>query len=104
MEVYNPETAVDQAIQLVEQVRAYYMKEAEEQTEGNGPFAGFVLLSEAAWDPQKLAADLRRDWQIEAADLPKDSSEPLVFEVGRHDGGDQFDAGSDSRSGSRTQC
>ena len=81
MEVYNPETAVDQAIQLVEQVRAYYMKEAEEQTEGNGPFAGFVLLSEAAWDPQKLAADLRRDWQIEAADLPKDSSEPLVFEV-----------------------
>ena len=61
MEVYQEASAVDQAVALVEQVRAYCMREAAKQEEaaGIGPFAGFVLLREAHWDSQKLAEDLR---------------------------------------------
>lgn len=83
MEVYQEANAVDQAIALVEQVRAYCMREAAKQEEaaGIGPFAGFVLLREARWDPRKLAEDLRETWQIEIRELPDDPDQPLVAEV-----------------------
>ena len=50
MEVYQEANAVDQAVALVEQVRAYCMREGAEQEEaaGIGPFAGFVLLRGSA--------------------------------------------------------
>ncbi len=82
MEEYDPATAKDKAIAMVEMIRQYWMEQAaaqenggEEQREG-GPFAGFVLLKEAKWDREQLKADLLNDWGI--ACLPGETGEEVV--------------------------
>lgn len=67
MEEYHEETAVEQAIGMVENVRQYYMeraKAAEERKEKAGSFVNYVLLSEAKWDKDALLRDLKETWGI----------------------------------------
>lgn len=94
MEKYSPATAMDKCIAMVEMIREYWMKQAEEHMpDGDGvddggqipaaaddggqeknvsgqdreskdPFGGFVLLASNAWDVDKLKRDLQEDWGI----------------------------------------
>lgn len=68
MQEYNEASAKEDAIALVEHVRAFIMeqaKKAEERKENPGTFNQFVLLKEPAWDKEKLVKLLKEDWGIE---------------------------------------
>ncbi len=89
MEEYDPATAQEKAIAMVEMIRQYWRKQAQEASEADecagGPFAGFVLLSEASWDKEKLKADLWADWGIscQAAENEEeniDEDDMLIFD------------------------
>lgn len=76
MEDYDPATAQDKAIALVEVMRSYWMEQArraEEQKENPGTFVNYVLLKEARWDKEALLRDLKETWGIE--DEPDDSED-----------------------------
>lgn len=128
MEVYDPSTAEEKAIAMVEMLRQYWMDRAREARQGRdgsgedgrdgedggygeeeggveeredgkygqngkygengmsgdedgqeddpaGTFVGFVLLSEAHWDPVQLADDLKRDWGIDCIEEEDDTAE-----------------------------
>lgn len=69
MERYDPATAKEQAIAMVEQLRAYWMERARQAAQADegrktGPFAGFVLLATPQWDEEQFKRDLREDWGI----------------------------------------
>lgn len=76
MEPYDPDTAQEKAIAMVEKIRQYWMDRAQEEIKrqgeqpaekkrGFGPFAGFVLLSTPHWDPERFKADLKEAWGVE---------------------------------------
>lgn len=77
METYNSETAEQKAKEMVERIRAYWMREAQAQESGekSGPFIAFVLLKEADWDCQKLRSALQQDWDltVKESDQTEDS-------------------------------
>ena len=76
MENYDPATAQEKAIALVEMMRSYWMEQAqraEEQKENPGTFVNYVLLKEAKWDKEALLRDLKETWGIE--DEPDDSED-----------------------------
>lgn len=92
MEEYDPATAQEKAVAMVEMIRQYWMEQAkayessnEEQRE-TGPFAAFVLLQEAKWDSEQLKADLLADWGIpclpgEDEDEIVDEGDNLIFDI-----------------------
>lgn len=82
MKEYAPETAKEDAIAIVEQVRAYFMeqaKKAEEKKEHKGNFVNFVLLKEAVWDKEEFKKLLKEEWQIEAEESPEEDDNTIVF-------------------------
>lgn len=89
MEVYDPGTAKEKSIAMIEMIREYWRQQAHEEmerrgivpdssegfsedstdsTNGSAPFAGFILLSSCSWDPEKLRSDLLQDWDIPIPD------------------------------------
>lgn len=99
MEEYDPKTAEEKAIALVEMLRETWMNEAQTELEARGihpanrntpqtgPFAGFVLLNSCNFDIEQIKAHLKNDWDIliredleENSDVSSDTS--LVFESG----------------------
>lgn len=68
MEPYDPADAQAKCEAMVEMIRQYWMKQAEEAAERQssaGPFAGFVLLSTPEWDMEAFKARLKADWDID---------------------------------------
>lgn len=76
MQEYHEETAVDDAVALVEYLRQYMMdlaKKAEERKGEAGTFVSYVLLEEAKWDKEAFLNDLKETWGI--VDEPDDEDE-----------------------------
>lgn len=93
MEDYDPTTAREKCVEMVEKIREYWMERAKEQEKdgektkrAGGSFAGFVLLARPEFDVEKFRAVLKEDWGIEC---PEDARNPkgeedgiaLAFEV-----------------------
>lgn len=96
MQKYDPKTAVQQATDMVERIRAHWKTVAEqekaeeeaeqERKEKRGSFLGFVLLSESRWDKHRLIADLKEMWGIDAAESgieQERKEDTLLFSVGQ---------------------
>ena len=108
MQPYNPATAEQDAIAMVEMIREYWMQQAaayeaaegasaqedsadnEEADDSPGLFTGFVLLNSGEFNEEQIKANLLQDWNISvaAADAEEDDSSedkdgptPLVFEA-----------------------
>lgn len=97
MKPYEPTTAQQEAIAMVEMIREYWMKQAaaikESQTQNSdeetkdesaGIFSGFVLLNSKECDLEQVKANLLQDWQISVSTEEGQSKEKdgiLVFEV-----------------------
>ncbi|WP_332646022.1 DUF4261 domain-containing protein [Lysinibacillus sp. 54212] len=100
MEPYDPSTAEQEAIKMVEMVREYWMQQAEAyeatQSEGeetetqdkdSGIFNGFILLNSSECDLEAIKSNLSNDWNISSSmvedeENSKESKEgTLVFEV-----------------------
>lgn len=82
MQPYHPDTAKQDAIAIVEMIRAYWMKRAaeleaeeeqlqgdissanEENTRSSGVFNGFVLLNSQECDLEMIKKNLLQDWNI----------------------------------------
>ena len=61
MQPYDPATAEENAIEMVESIRAYWMQQAKESEEQKGgAFISFVLLEECVWDREQTHASIRR--------------------------------------------
>lgn len=76
MQEYAEATAQDDAIKMVEMIRAYWMERAkrvEERKENSGNFVNFVLLKENMWDKEEFLRLLAEEWQIR--DDSKDDAE-----------------------------
>ena len=80
MEKYDPATAQEKAVAMVEMIREYWMREAErakvagngeDGEERGGSFVSFVLLDSAAWDAAAFRRDLEREWGIT---VPEDAA------------------------------
>ena len=77
MEPYDPSTAEEKCVAMVEKMRQYWMERAAEQESGDqntnkssGNFLGFVLLSTPEFDVGEFRRVLKEDWEIEC---PEDS-------------------------------
>lgn len=82
MEKYDPATAGEKAVAMVEAIREYWMREAEraaaadaaedaeEAEREGGSFVAFVLLDSIAFDGARFCADLRDEWGIR---VPEDA-------------------------------
>ncbi|WP_195277179.1 DUF4261 domain-containing protein [Anaerotruncus rubiinfantis] len=105
MEPYDPADAQEKAAAMVEMIREYWMQRAQEESERRGtcpdaendpeaqrdgadktgPFVGFVLLGNTAWDFEKLCADLENEWSIRFPKEDKSASSEdrttLAFDV-----------------------
>lgn len=81
MEAYDPSTAQEKCVQMVELIRKYWMKRAKEHEDGN--FLGFVLLSAPEFDEKAFRAVLKEDWDIEYPEEPDDEEQEgtVVFHV-----------------------
>ncbi|MFL1671747.1 DUF4261 domain-containing protein [Paenibacillus dendritiformis] len=77
MQPYDPATAQQEAIAMVEMIREYWMKQAaaleaeqaqsdpsESKKESSGLFNGFVLLNTSECDLEQIKANLLQDWNI----------------------------------------
>lgn len=103
MQPYDPATAKQDAIAMVEMIREYWMQRAAEieagqaqgdsaekegGSESGGIFNGFILLNSHECDLEQIKANLLRDWNIDSSsssesDDSKDASEKegiLVFQ------------------------
>jgi hypothetical protein len=68
MQEYHEETAKEDAIVLIETVRAYWKEQAErgeQQKENAGSFLAFVLLERTVWDKEAFKEQLKNEWEIE---------------------------------------
>lgn len=89
MEPYDPATAQEKAVEMVEHIRKYWMDRAAEEERQSlaAPFGGFVLLSSPEWDVEQFKATLKADWGIDypaedgKAASASDDHTTLVFEV-----------------------
>ena len=98
MQAYDPATAEQEAVKMVEMIREYWMEQAaaydatqsgedETVTQDNrsGIFNGFVLLNSAECDLDQIKANLLKDWNISCSSAEENSEETkegtLVFEV-----------------------
>lgn len=101
-EPYDPATAEQQAIEMVERIRDYWMQQAaayeaeqaqnehtEDSDSASGVFNGFILLNSPECDMEQIKANLLEDWNIDYSqaegaadsDSNEESQETLVFEV-----------------------
>lgn len=91
---YNEETALQDAITIVEMIRTYWMRQAEEQINKTnnmqeaeestgGNFNGFVLMDTHDFDVMEVMKQIKADWGIDAeVTRDEDASEnAVVFEV-----------------------
>lgn len=86
MEAYDPSTAQEKCVQMVEKIRRYWMERAQEQEEEvyeGGNFLGFVLLSTPKFDENAFRAVLKEDWDIEYPEENDDGEHEgtVVFHV-----------------------
>ncbi|GMX65910.1 hypothetical protein Elgi_51810 [Paenibacillus elgii] len=102
MQPYDPATAKQEAIAMVEMIREYWMKQAaaieaaqaqegdaesQDDSSGSGIFNGFVLLNSSECDLDQVKENLLQDWNIscssaEGENHPEEEKEGiLVFEV-----------------------
>jgi len=101
MQPYNPDTAEQEAIAMVEMIREYWMKQAaayeqetaedgtaeQDESSGSGIFNGFVLLNSPECDLEQIKANLLHDWNIswspeeEEGESSKEKDGILVFEA-----------------------
>ena len=91
MERYDVFTAKQQAIEMVEMIREYWMQKAKEAEEngdisskGSVPFAGFILLDSYSWNPRRMATELQNDWGVRLKNEEagkKSGAESLTWEV-----------------------
>lgn len=68
MKEYSEKTAREDAVAIVENIRAYWMEQAQkgEEKKGHpGNFVNFVLLKDAVWDKALFLKQLKEDWNIE---------------------------------------
>ena len=85
MEPYDPATAQEKCVAMVEKVRQYWMDRAQEeseQTHPGGDFVGFVLLSTPEFDEAAFRAALQADWGIEAEEgeeNPREGGTAIAF-------------------------
>ena len=74
MQPYDPATAEEKAIEMVESIRAYWMQraeEAEQQEDKKGnAFISFVLLEEARWDREQYVERLKEEWGLTIEEIP----------------------------------
>ena len=76
MQPYDPATAEENAVEMVESIRAYWMQQAKESEEQKGgAFISFVLLEECAWDRERYLAALKEQWNITIEEIADDSEE-----------------------------
>lgn len=80
MEPYDPSTAQEKCVAMVEKIRQYWTEREGGQEDGKqsaskagGNFLGFVLLSTPEFDVKEFRTVLREDWGIEC---PEDSEDP----------------------------
>ena len=76
MEPYDPSTAQEKCIAMVEKICQYWAERANEQkdeSQNKKNFLGFVLLSTPEFDTQAFRSTLKEDWDIEC---PEDSEDP----------------------------
>ncbi|MBE6122399.1 MAG: DUF4261 domain-containing protein [Erysipelotrichaceae bacterium] len=66
MQVYDPETCEADCIQMVEQMRSYWMKRGDPQGKMMPQpfFQSFVLLKDTRWERQAFLERLEKDWEI----------------------------------------
>ena len=86
MENYNPDTAEEKCIAMVEKIREYWMEQAKGQDEApaGGDFLGFVLLSTPEFDEESFRTAMKEDWGLECPEMPEDSKEDgkaVIFDV-----------------------
>ncbi len=95
MQPYDPATAEQEAVKMVEMIREYWMQQAadyeatqsmedetETQDDGSGIFNGFVLLNTGECDIDQIKANLLSDWNISCSSAEDEDKEgTLVFEV-----------------------
>lgn len=101
MQPYDPATAQQEAIVMVEMIREFWMKQAaaleegqqeanseESQNDKGGLFNGFVLLDSHECDMEQIKRNLLQDWNIsctEAEEADRDNAKEtdgtLVFEA-----------------------
>lgn len=79
MEPYDPSTAQQKCVAMVEKIRQYWAERASGHTDesagakrSGGDFAGFVLLSSPEFDTEEFRSILKTDWGIEC---PEDSED-----------------------------
>lgn len=82
MEDYDPSTAQEKCVAMVEKVRQHWMEQDQKQGDENqskkhpvGDFLGFVLLSTPKFDVDAFRAVLKEDWGIEC---PKETEKGVV--------------------------
>lgn len=103
MTPYDPSTAEQEAVAMVEMIREYWMKQAaaieaeqnqenqddsESEKESSGVFHGFVLLNTTECDLEQVKANLLNDWNISSSRETDEEQDPaeekegvLVFHV-----------------------
>lgn len=85
MQPYNPATAEQEAIKIVEMIRKYWMQQAEEYENDEdenkpGIFNGFVLLNSEQCDFEQIKANLMNDWGISCPEEDT-NQDALVFDA-----------------------
>ena len=92
MEAYDPVTAQEKCVAMVEKLRKYWQDRAKQEEESkkvgssSGGFAGFVLLSTPEFDVEEFRRVLKEDWGIEcpedaAGSGNREKGVTIVFEV-----------------------
>ena len=91
MEAYDPATAQEKCVAMVEKIRQYWKDRADKDGKNNqeekhpvGDFLGFVLLSSPAFDADAFRSVLKDDWGIDCPKEPKNPEKEetaLAFEV-----------------------
>lgn len=76
MEDYDPFTAQEKCVQMVEKISSHWMKRAKKQKNEYevGNFLGFVLLSTPEFDENAFRTVLKEDWDIEYSAEPDEES------------------------------
>lgn len=85
MQAYDPNTAVEESIKMVEMLRQYWMQRAQEEEQKQqgdaaerkgGTFVGHVLLKDPVCDLERVLAQLKEEWGIEPE--PDENGEVLT--------------------------
>ena len=88
MENYNEATAKEDAVQMVEMIREYWINEAakheenKNENESGGSFVATIPLYEISWDKKQFIEDLQKEWQLadQSSDRGSDNDEIYIAE------------------------